>query len=289
MEHWAGNTFGFEYAHQYEVEASEEPTCGKDGWQNRRCTTCGDEKYTVIPATGHIADESTVVIVPSTGTDFGSKTYTCTICNETITETLPLGGHNLVTLDDGVAPTCTETGLTATVICDICNEVVEPQKILPVTHQLSIELKNGPYCEKEGYTFVLCEICDEKIILQEGIPPLGHSFYEGECVRCDALDFEYYFPDGYTFSSDVIGECLAGQIYKIGKVSSETYNVIWLGENFYLRSDGRMVVGDIVLSKSEYPRVFVIDEITYFFFDERLTDWFVEEICADAVQKLVSL
>ena len=69
-------------------------------------------------------------------------------------------GHTEV-VDEAKAPTCTETGLT-----------------------------EGKHCS----------VCDEVLVKQEVMAALGHSYKDGKCTVCGAVDPEYQAPQtGDTF------------------------------------------------------------------------------------------
>lgn len=169
VDHWACNTFGMEVHHQYAEDAREDATCDGEGFVVNRCGVCGDEHLEVLEATGHTPDEETVVVVPSTETETGTKTYVCLDCGETVVETLPLIVHTPETQDDGVEATCTTDGMTASVVCADCGEVIEGQ---------------------------------------EEIPALGHDLVDGVCTRCNVANEAAYFvveeSDHYSFFADTI-------------------------------------------------------------------------------------
>lgn len=85
-------------------------------------------------------------------------------CGVTERETVPAAGHTPVA-DPGTTPTCTEEGLTAGSRCALCGEILEEQRILP---------------------------------------PLGHDYQNGVCVRCGA---EQPPGTGLVFSGDSEDSC----------------------------------------------------------------------------------
>ena len=129
VDHWSANTFGTPVHHQYVEDVREDATCEGDGFVINRCGVCGDEHMEVLEATGHTPDEETVVIVPSTDTEAGTKSYICLDCGETIVEELHM--HTPEVLPDGIEPTCTTDGMMASVVCADCGEVLEGQEEIP--------------------------------------------------------------------------------------------------------------------------------------------------------------
>lgn len=87
----------------------QEPTCTKEGTEQRTCETCGEIVTRKLPATGN-HNYVCKVETPATCTQTGTETYTCTICNDTYQKTIPLTGHNYAT--EVMAPTCTAGGYT---------------------------------------------------------------------------------------------------------------------------------------------------------------------------------
>jgi len=71
-----------------------EPTCGKDGEKECKCTICGETKTEKIFATGnHSWGDGVVTTQPQCEAD-GVRTFTCSVCGATKTETEPRTGHS---------------------------------------------------------------------------------------------------------------------------------------------------------------------------------------------------
>ncbi len=87
----------------------QEPTCTKEGTEQRACETCEEIEIRKIPATGK-HNYVCKVETPATCTQTGTETYTCTMCNDTYQTTIPLTEHSCAT--EVIAPTCTADGYT---------------------------------------------------------------------------------------------------------------------------------------------------------------------------------
>lgn len=85
----------------------------------------------------------------------------------------------------------TETAGTCTskAVCSLCGEYGEPG------HSETEIPAVDPTCTLSGATAgVKCSVCGEIMTAPEEIPPLGHSFENGECTVCGATDPDYSQP-----------------------------------------------------------------------------------------------
>lgn len=128
----------------------------------------------------------------------GKKIYSCIGCDETTEETIPATGHTEEVVP-GYSATCKNPGLT-----------------------------NGSKCS----------VCEETLTAQEEIPALGHDVVDGECSRCEYLDFAVIYPDGYDLVKIQENENMASSLIYLGEVGAETSCV-------YIVSTG-MMPGSIV-------------------------------------------
>ncbi len=75
-------------------------------------------------------------------------------------------------------------------VCSICGEINAP-----LGHSETEIPAVDPTCTLSGATAgVKCSVCDEILTAPEEIPPLGHSFENGECTVCGAKDPDYSQP-----------------------------------------------------------------------------------------------
>ena len=89
-----------EHKHDYKVTEDTKATCEHDGRHVETCEKCGDEKVTIIPATGHDYGEWTVVKVPEIGIE-GIEEHVCGRCGKIEERTIPALQPND---DDEVTP-----------------------------------------------------------------------------------------------------------------------------------------------------------------------------------------
>ncbi len=126
--------------HTEVIDEAVAPTCTTPGLNaGTHCLRCDYKTgLEVIPALGHDWDEGTIT-TPATCTEDGVMTFTCKRegCNETKTEVIPAKGHTEV-IDAAVAANCTRPGLTEGKHCSVCDEVlVAQEKVDPLGHAWS--------------------------------------------------------------------------------------------------------------------------------------------------------
>lgn len=115
----------------------------------------------------------------------------CSICGEI---NAPLGHSFTNYVSDGNA-TCTADG-TKTAKCDRCDETDTIEDTGSKLEHSETEIPAvDPTCTLSGATAgVKCSVCGEILTAPEEIPPLGHSFENGECTVCGAKDPDYSQP-----------------------------------------------------------------------------------------------
>ncbi len=115
----------------------------------------------------------------------------CSICGEI---NAPLGHSFTNYVSDGNA-TCTADG-TKTAKCDRCDETDTIEDTDSKFGHSETEIPAvDPTCTLSGATAgVKCSVCGEILTAPEEIPPLGHSFENGECTVCGAKDPDYSQP-----------------------------------------------------------------------------------------------
>lgn len=176
--------------HAYDKGVVTTPaTCEADGVMTYSCTRegCGESYTEVIPATGHAYD-SGVVTTEATCEADGEMTFTCANCGDTYTEVIPAIGHNYV--ETVVKPaTCKEPGLNS-FTCTNCGDSYTVETIgehKPYSTPVKVEAT----CEEDGHEGTLCSICNQFIGEYTTTPATGHTYEDGYCVDCGAVDEEY--------------------------------------------------------------------------------------------------
>jgi len=96
------------HSHSFGEWKRVEPTCDKDGYQTRTCTSCGQEEKKTINKLGH--NMKTSVTKEATCNTTGTKTSKCSRCGYETTETIPALSHS-ITFKTVKKATCEEDGL----------------------------------------------------------------------------------------------------------------------------------------------------------------------------------
>ena len=156
-------------------------SCTADGSKSIKCTICGEidaDSVTVIPATGH--DYVTESYTAATCVTDGSETKLCTICADTTTTTLPATGEHawapIPTVD--VEATCESDG-SESIKCRDC-QAVKPDSttVVPAGHlwDFIATVDTPATCTTNGEKSLKCLLCKVK---KEGsevvIPATGHT------------------------------------------------------------------------------------------------------------------
>jgi len=84
--------------HKFEVVSEKPASCEADGEKVEKCTVCGEEKTTVIPATGHALNTLVKSIKEATCTEAGEGLFLCDNCGLNIKVAIEAKGH---TWDEG--------------------------------------------------------------------------------------------------------------------------------------------------------------------------------------------
>ena len=217
--------------HTETVDNAVAPSCTKNGrTEGKHCGICYEVLVAqeVVEATGH--NYEAVVIAP-TCIEQGYTTHTCLTCGDSFgDEYTPAFGHTEV-IDNATGPSCTENGLTEGKHCDVCNKVLVAQEVVEATGHSYEAVVKAPTCTEQGYTNHTCPTCgdsytddcipvlgheeviveavestcttsgmtegkycsrcDRILSVQKIIEATGHSYIEGVCEACDAIDPDY--------------------------------------------------------------------------------------------------
>ena len=172
---------------------------------------CGanDPDFVQDGCVNHVWDENSVALgKDATCTEDGHYTITCSVCGYTRKyDVIDAFGHTDTV--ETVEPTCTEGG-SKTSTCTVCGDVrvVEYEAH---GHGGYTKVETAPTCTEAGYTTYYCGYCDAFAVADE-VAPLGHTFIDGKCVKCDAE----YVPAPATGEWTLITELKTGDHVLIG-------------------------------------------------------------------------
>ena len=98
----------------------------------------------------------------------------------------PVCLHENTEVIPAVEATCIAGGLTEGLRCADCGLVLVEQQPTPIAEHSYDSVVTAPTCTEEGYTTHECAVCGD-VYTSDVIPALGHSYENGLCVRCDAI------------------------------------------------------------------------------------------------------
>ncbi len=233
-------------------KVTKEPSCTSTGIMTYTCTDsgCGKTKTTTIAALGHSLDGGKVT-VEATCTTSGTTTFSCTVCSYTKTETIKALGHSWGNWETVEAPTCTTEGTQERVckhdpshydisqidklphnygdwitdkeptettdgkkhrVCADCG-AREDGTIPSIAHKHSYTATViNPTCTEQGYTLHTCSCGDSYKDTCKN--KLGHSFVNGSCSVCGAVDAKNEFITAVDSLGNLSGEALYDGICK---------------------------------------------------------------------------
>ena len=108
-------------SHSFEESARVAATCEAAGSVTQKCTNCGQEETTVLPATGHTYTEE--ILQEASCTAAGLKKITCSGCGAGVEKEIPILPHDYnttITKDPVLEGYVTEKGA-----CTMCGEKME--------------------------------------------------------------------------------------------------------------------------------------------------------------------
>ena len=145
--------------HTEVVDAQVNPTCTASGLT--KGSHCSVCEAIIIPQSviEALGHSYKTVVTAPNCTEQGYTTYTCYCGYEYIGNYVSALGHTEVT-DEEVKPACTETGLTEGAHCGVCNEILVKQEVVnPLGHSYKSVI-TAPTCTEEGYTTHTCHCGD---------------------------------------------------------------------------------------------------------------------------------
>ena len=189
-----------------------EPTCTKEGTQQRQCVFCGLVEEQGIERIEHVYS---MTVIEPTCTAQGYTEYTCISCMDRYvdlyTEAL---GHRFDTWYTVIASTCTREGVERR-DCNHC-DLYEEQPLAMVPHSYGAFITE-PTCLEQGYTFFVCDCGDS--YTDAYVDALGHSmsdWFEAyaptctengrecrNCMRCPYMEEQLTAPLGHSYSATV--------------------------------------------------------------------------------------
>ena len=141
----------------------EEPTCTRDGSQERVCNNCGYKETETIPAPGHKWDTEYTVDQEPTCTHVGYESIHCTICHifdEGTVREIPKKEHTCEEWTVTKEATCTEDG-SREGVCEYCG--TEMTETIPSTGHIWNDYYTRdvePTETEEGSESKHCSVCD---------------------------------------------------------------------------------------------------------------------------------
>ena len=168
-----------------------EATCVSKGYVLHTCSDCGYKMSdNVTDAVPDAHDWQKPVLIDSTCSNAGSKTYVCAHCKEQRVEEIATKSHKFSEWISIMDPTCSEEGLEER-ICMEC-EFIENRAIDALGHTWSDGIVADPTCEKEGYTLYSCFVCSEEKS-EDITAKVDHMFSDWTLVNhstCDEYGLE---------------------------------------------------------------------------------------------------
>lgn len=122
--------------------------------------------------------------ITSDCTTVGQAVYTCSVCGRVRTETTVAPGHSFGPWSVAVEANCVAAGSESRT-CTRCGQ--SETRVIPVSEHSYSTQTISPTCTENGYDLHTCKVCGNQFI-DNAIPACGHSFMEGICDVCGAID-----------------------------------------------------------------------------------------------------
>jgi len=124
---------------------------------------------------------------PATCTEDGVEVITCKLCGETLkTKALTALGHAFEE-SSKVEPSCESDGYTL-FVCTRCNASEQRDVVEAPGHDYVLQTEKAATCTEGGFSSYTCSVCGEG--LEVDTPTLSHTFEDGVCTACGALETE---------------------------------------------------------------------------------------------------
>ena len=168
-------------------------SCEINGYITYTCSECGTEYRETISATGHNYDDG--VVTAPTCTEDGFTTYTCKVCGDSyVADYVDKTGHTdgETVVENKVDATCTADGSYDNVVyCSVCGVETSRETVTveATGHTYGEGVITPPTCVDEGYTTYTCSNNCGYSYTADTVEATGeHTFADGECTVCGALD-----------------------------------------------------------------------------------------------------
>ena len=199
--------------HKFDEFISETPaTCTDPGETVYGCSThddCGLTSTVVIPANGHVMEETVAAVVPTCDSDGTTAVFTCKNGCGTVEggEKIPALGHKYG--EGAVTPaTCKDEGKIV-YTCETCNGTYESViDINKNAHQYETTVTDAT-CTKEGSVIAKCKLCGNET-LNKTLSKLEHSWKKTGETKADCTN------DGLTTYKCACGETRTVPVPKLG-------------------------------------------------------------------------
>ena len=188
--------------HLYNTLAYVPATCITDGYEDLRCSYCGDTYREYIAARGHdfrdgkctmcgeyerICTEHVwgvwELLAKPTCQIEGKEVRRCQNCYKEEYKYIPMTNHNFIRTKI-VEPTCTANGLIES---ECMNCTVRTQEYTPmISHNFVIRNHVAATCTEDGFDELYCTMCIEtKVVVMMAY---GHKYDGGKCLNCGELE-----------------------------------------------------------------------------------------------------
>ena len=177
--------------HDYVLVKSVATTCKYVGYDEYKCSRCGNVKKEYYDEELLAHDYELTKVVEPTCLKGGYTLYKCSVCGDEYKDNLtPLLGHSMVEVGEKPA-TCTEAGHTAGVQCSRCGAIESGVTEIPALgHSYGAWTQTkAPTCTAKGTEVRTCTRCNAA--QTRDVAALGHSYKNGTCTRCGEKDPNY--------------------------------------------------------------------------------------------------
>ena len=171
------------HEHDYQLVDSLEPTCTDDGYNQTKCSICGDVQLEIKPARGHGAPKKVTDQEANCSTIKESGHYECVECGETTGQwTGSYAAHNPGEWETSIEATCSSTGKNIKK-CTECETVLSFEMVWKLPHTYGEwETDIAEFsCQSAGLKTRTCSVCG---FIDKTISQVAHHFVDNVCTVC---------------------------------------------------------------------------------------------------------